>query len=55
MMKSNDCLKKDDKCFKVVFCRYITRNGKRIFPKKAKFFRFEVEVECQSCDGCEDK
>jgi hypothetical protein len=26
-----------------VFCRYITRNGKRIYPKNAKFFHFWVK------------
>jgi hypothetical protein len=26
-----------------VFCRYITRKGKRIYPKKAKFFHFWVD------------
>ncbi len=30
------------KC-KVVFARYITKNGKRIYPKNGKFFRFYVE------------
>lgn len=25
-----------------IFCRYIVRKGKRIYPKKAKFFRFWV-------------
>lgn len=26
-----------------VFCRYITRNGKRIYPKNGKFFHFWVD------------
>jgi len=26
-----------------VFCRYITKNGKRIYPKNAKFFHFFVK------------
>lgn len=26
-----------------VFCRYITRNGKKIYPKDAKFFHFWVK------------
>lgn len=26
-----------------IFCRYITRNGKRIYPKRAKFFHFWVK------------
>ena len=28
----------DDKEY--VFCRYVIRNGKRYYPKNAKFFRF---------------
>lgn len=28
-----------------VFCRYITRNGKRIYPKSAKFFHFWVKTK----------
>lgn len=27
-----------------VFCRYITKNGKRIYPKRAKCFTFLVSV-----------
>ena len=26
-----------------VFCRFITRNGKRIYPKNARFFHFFVD------------
>ena len=26
-----------------VFCRYIVRKGKRIYPKKAEFFSFLVD------------
>jgi hypothetical protein len=26
-----------------VFARYITRNGKRIYPKKGKYFHFFVK------------
>lgn len=29
--------------YKYVFCRFITRKGKRIYPKKAQFFRFLVK------------
>jgi hypothetical protein len=29
--------------YKEVFCRYITKNGKRIYPKNAKFFHFFVK------------
>jgi hypothetical protein len=28
-----------------VFCRYITRNGKRIYPKNAKFFHFWLKAK----------
>lgn len=27
-----------------VFCRYITRKGKKIYPKKGKFFHFWVDA-----------
>ena len=30
--------------YREVFCRYITRNGKRIYPKKAKMFHFYVKA-----------
>ena len=33
---------KSSKKTREIFCRYITRNGKRIYPKKAKFFHFYV-------------
>jgi len=26
-----------------IFCRYITRKGKRIYPKKGKFFHFFID------------
>ncbi len=26
-----------------VFCRYIVRKGKKIYPKKARFFHFYVK------------
>ena len=29
---------------KVIYCRFIVRNGKRIYPTKAKCFRFIVKV-----------
>ena len=32
------------KSFKWIYCKYIVRNGKRIYPKNAKAFRFKVEV-----------
>lgn len=31
--------------YRLVYCRYITRNGKRIYPKRAKFFRFWVKKD----------
>jgi len=30
------------KGYKYVFCRYIVKNGKRIYPKNAKCFRILV-------------
>ena len=30
-------------CMTEVFCRYIRKNGKIIYPKKGKFFHFWVE------------
>jgi hypothetical protein len=30
--------------YREVFCRYITKNGKRIYPKNARFFHFFVKV-----------
>ncbi len=30
--------------YREVFCRYITKNGKRIYPKKAKVFHFFVKA-----------
>lgn len=31
--------------YKEVFCRYVVRNGKIIFPKKAKVFHFFIKVK----------
>lgn len=28
-----------------VYCRYIVKNGKRIYPKKGKFFHFFVKAK----------
>ncbi len=25
-----------------IFCRYITKNGKRIYPKKSQFFKIPI-------------
>jgi hypothetical protein len=30
--------------YREVFCRYIVRKGKRIYPKNARFFHFFVKV-----------
>ena len=30
-----------------IYCRYITKNGVRIYPKNAMFFRFWVDDEKQ--------
>lgn len=37
-MKNNP----EEKGRKVVYCRYIVRNGKYVYPKRAKCFRFTV-------------
>lgn len=29
--------------YKVIYCRYIVRNGRMIFPKSSRFFRFVVK------------
>ncbi len=31
--------------YREVFCRYITKNGKRIYPKNGKVFRFFVKIK----------
>ena len=28
-----------------VFCRFITKNGKRIYPKKGQYFHFFVKAK----------
>lgn len=33
---------------RLVFCAYIVKDGKRIYPKKGKCFRFYVDDERQS-------
>ena len=33
-----------------VFCRYITKNGKRIYPKHAKFFKFLAKKKTRQSD-----
>jgi len=31
--------------YREVFCRYITKKGKRIYPKNARFFHFFVKEQ----------
>jgi len=31
--------------YREVFCRYITKNGERIYPKNGKVFRFFVKIK----------
>jgi len=42
-------ISKGGKCYKVVYTPYITKKGKRIYPKRSRMFRFLVEVSCSSC------
>ena len=37
-----DVLNNERGC-RYVYCRYITRNGKKIYPKNGKVFRFPVK------------
>lgn len=30
--------------YRLVYARYVTRNGRRIYPKRARCFRFWVKV-----------
>lgn len=36
---------KNDYVYKEIFCKYIVRNGKRIYPTNAKCFHFWVKVK----------
>jgi len=36
---------KDGVMEKEIFCRFITRKGKRIYPKKGQFFHFWVALK----------
>jgi len=38
-------MKQCPKGYKEVFCRYVIRHGKTIFPKKAKVFHFFVKIK----------
>ena len=40
-----ELLPHDDGVYKLVFCKYIVKNGKRIYPKNAKCFCFYVTVK----------
>jgi len=33
------------KGYELVFCKYIVRNGKRVYPRKAKAFRFWMKIK----------
>ena len=37
--------RKNDIEYKLIFCKYIVRKGRRIYPKKAKCFRFWMKVK----------
>jgi hypothetical protein len=41
-------MKENTEGYKEVFCRYITKNGKRIYPKNAEFFHFYVKVKTEN-------
>jgi hypothetical protein len=38
-------LQKGNNTYILVYCKYIVRNGKRIYPTRAKCFRFWVKVK----------
>lgn len=38
----SDNSKKNEGSGKLVFCRYIRKNGKTIYPKNGQFFRFWI-------------
>lgn len=38
-------IEKDGKRYKVVFSKYTTRNGKRVYHPKGKVYRFLVEIK----------
>lgn len=41
------CLMKEA-CDMYIYCRYITKNGVRIYPKNGKVFRFWVDDEVET-------
>lgn len=40
--------------YKKIFCRYIVKNGVRIFPKRAKCFCFVIPIDGTVDDLIED-
>ena len=34
----------DEAGYKYIFVRYVTKNGKRIYPKNSKAFRIKVKI-----------
>lgn len=40
---SNLIIDKNGNCYRIIFRKYITKNGKRIYPRKAKAFRLKVK------------
>lgn len=44
--EGGECMGKDhaeEDGYRYIFVRYITKNGKRIYPKKSKVFRIKVK------------
>ncbi|MDY0906528.1 hypothetical protein [Pedobacter sp. CFBP9032] len=41
---NEEIIYKDGKAYKVIYTRYITRKGKRIYHPKGGVFRFEVAL-----------
>ena len=44
----------DGQCYRVMYRKCVTRNGKRICAKKAKVLRYLVEEPCSFCGSCDD-
>ncbi len=40
----NSKMQSEERGMREIFCRYIWRYGKRIYPKNAKFFHFFVKA-----------
>ena len=45
---NSDFAKNGKPGYKLIFCRFVYRNGVRIYPKKGKFFRFWVKDDQQN-------